>query len=98
MNRKKCRDCTTQKKGAGGDGFHPKVPMDVTKETMGKIVGFLQKVEHKVDGDRNKLAQRCSSCSEECHKGEADCADADFETLVGSVEGIILCGRKHILN
>ena len=29
----------------GCDGFHPKVPLDVTKETRGRIVEFLRKVE-----------------------------------------------------
>ena len=27
------------------DGFHPKVPLDLTKETRGKVVEFLEKVE-----------------------------------------------------
>ena len=31
--------------GVGCDGFHPKVPLDLTKETMGEIVEFLEKVE-----------------------------------------------------
>ena len=29
----------------GCDGFHPKVPLDLTKETRGKVVEFLEKVE-----------------------------------------------------
>ena len=29
----------------GCDGFHPKVPLDLTKETRGEIVEFLEKVE-----------------------------------------------------
>ena len=33
------------KTGVGCDGFHPKVPLDVTKETRGKIVEFLKKLE-----------------------------------------------------
>ena len=28
------------------DGFHPKVPLDLTTETRRKIVEFLEKVEH----------------------------------------------------
>ena len=32
-------------KGVGCDGFHPKVPLDLTKETRGKVVEFLEKVE-----------------------------------------------------
>ena len=33
------------KAGVGCDGFHPKVPLNVTKETRGEIVEFLEKVE-----------------------------------------------------
>ena len=31
--------------GVGCDGFHPKVPLDLTKETRGEIVEFWEKVE-----------------------------------------------------
>ena len=33
------------KTGVGCDGFHPKVPLVLTKETRGEIVEFLEKVE-----------------------------------------------------
>ena len=33
------------KTGVGCDGFHPKVPLDSTKETRGEIVEFLDKAE-----------------------------------------------------
>ena len=33
------------KTGVGCDGFHPKVPLDLTKGTRGEIVEFLEKVE-----------------------------------------------------
>ena len=33
------------KTGVGCDGFHPKVPLDLTTETRGEIVEFLEKVE-----------------------------------------------------
>ena len=33
------------KTGAGCDGFHLKVPLDLTKETRGEVVEFLEKVE-----------------------------------------------------
>ena len=33
------------KTGIGGDGFHPKVPLDLEKETRGEVVEFLEKVE-----------------------------------------------------
>ena len=33
------------KTGVGCDGFHPKVPLDMTKATRGEIVEFLEKVE-----------------------------------------------------
>ena len=31
--------------GVGCGGFHPKVPLDMTKETRGGVVEFLEKVE-----------------------------------------------------
>ena len=34
-----------EKAGVGCDGFYPKVPLDLTKETRGEIVEFLEKVE-----------------------------------------------------
>ena len=49
--RKLCRDLGKvsrlykAKTGVGCDGIHPKVPMDLTKETRGEIVEFLEKVE-----------------------------------------------------
>ena len=39
------RECTNQKTGVGCDGFHPKVDLDLTPETRGEIVEFLDKVE-----------------------------------------------------
>ena len=33
------------KTGVGCDGFHPNVPLELTKETRGEIVEFLEKVE-----------------------------------------------------
>ena len=33
------------KTGVGCDGYHPKVPLDLTKETSGEIVEFLEEVE-----------------------------------------------------
>ena len=33
------------KTGVGCDGFHPKVPLDLTREMRGKIVEFLERVE-----------------------------------------------------
>ena len=46
--------------GVGCDGFHPKVSLDLTKETKGEMVEFLEKVEQS-GKSRNKLAQRRSS-------------------------------------
>ena len=42
---RKYRECTNQKTGVGCDGFHPKVPLDLTTETRGEIVEFSDKVE-----------------------------------------------------
>ena len=35
----------TAKTGVGCDGFRPNVPLNLTKETRGEIVEFLEKVE-----------------------------------------------------
>ena len=35
------------KTGERCDGFHPKVPLDLTKETRGEIVEFPEKVEQR---------------------------------------------------
>ena len=45
MTWKKASRLYKAKIGVGCDGFHPKVPLDLTKETRGKIVEFLEKVE-----------------------------------------------------
>ena len=47
--------------GEGCDGFHPKVPLDLTQETRGEVVEFLETGEHRVGNGRNKHARRCSS-------------------------------------
>ena len=39
------RSAAKAKTGVGCDGFHPKVPLDLTKETRREIVEFLEKVE-----------------------------------------------------
>ena len=38
------------KTGVGCDGFHPKVLLDLTKETRGKVAEFLEKVEQSGNG------------------------------------------------
>ena len=45
------------KTGVVCDGFHPKVPLDLTIETRGEVVEFMEKVEQCGSG-RNKFAQR----------------------------------------
>ena len=47
-------------KAKTGVGFHPKVLLDLTEETRGEILEFLEKVEQSGNGG-NKFAQRCSS-------------------------------------
>ena len=45
MNWKKVSRLYKAETGVGCDGFHPKVPLDLTEETRGEIVEFLEKVE-----------------------------------------------------
>ena len=46
--------------GVGCDGFHPKVHLNLTKETRREAVEFSEKRWSRVGNGRNKLAQRCS--------------------------------------
>ena len=46
------------KTGVGCDGFHPKVPLDLTIETTEEVVEFLEKW-NAVENGRNKHARRC---------------------------------------
>ena len=48
------------KRGVGCDGFHPKVPLDLTKERE-ENCGIFWRRWSRVANGRNKLAQRCSS-------------------------------------
>ena len=73
------------KTGVGCDGFHPKVPLDLTKETRGEIVELLDKLE-QWQMAATSLHNDVLLDSEECYECEADCACADVDTLVGSSE------------
>ena len=72
--------------GVGCDGFHPKVPLDLTKETRGE--------NHRVLGEGGTEWQMAATSlpddilldSSECHERETNCADADVDTLVGSLD------------
>ena len=48
------------KTGVGCDGFHPKVPLDVTKKREEKSSSSWRRWS-RVDNNRNKHARRCSS-------------------------------------
>ena len=39
------RELYKAKTGVGRDGFHPKVPLELTKETREEVLEFLEKVE-----------------------------------------------------
>ena len=49
------------KTGVGCDGFHPEVPLDLTRETRGEVVEFLEKVGQCGKWLQNKLALQYSS-------------------------------------
>ena len=55
------------KTGVECHGYHPKVPLDMSKETRGEVVKFLEQ-SSSVGDVHNKLARRCFE-SEERHKG-----------------------------
>ena len=74
---------STAKTGVGCDVFHPKVPLDLTKETSGEIVEFLDKVEQS-----GKWPQRARTTMSllipKNVTSETDCARANVDSLVGS--------------
>ena len=67
------------KTGVGCDGFHPKVPLDLTKETRGENVEFLEKVEQSGKWPQ----QACTTMFFLIPKNVTNCADSDVDSLVG---------------
>ena len=67
----------------GCDGFHPKVPVDLTKETSGELVKFFEKVE-----PRGKWPQQaCTTLFFLTTKNvTSERSIALMPTLVGSLE------------
>ena len=64
------------KTGVGCDGFHQKIPLDLTKETRGKVVELIEKVE-----------QRMFFLIPKNVTSEIPfCAHANADSLVGSLE------------
>ena len=59
------------KTGVGCGGFHPKVPLDLTKETRGETVEFLEKVERSGMAAASMHDDVLVDC-EECHERETD--------------------------
>ena len=72
--------------GVGCDGFHPNVPLDLTKETRKEIVEFLEKVEQSGKWQQQACTTMFLLIPEECCESEADCADAHVDTFVGGCE------------
>ena len=56
------------KTGVGCDGFHPEVPLDLTKETRGEIVEFPEKVEESGKVAATSMQDDVLLDSEECHE------------------------------
>ena len=71
--------------GVGCDGFHPKVPLDLTKETRGEILEFLVKVEQSGKWPQQACAPMFF-LTPKTVTSEANCAYADVDPLVGSLE------------
>ena len=69
----------------GSDSVHPTVPLDLTKETRGEIVEVLEMVEQSGKWPQ----QACTTMFFLIPKNvtsETGCADADVDSLVGSIE------------
>ena len=56
------------KTGVGCDGFHPKAALDLTKETTGKVVEFLERVEQSGKRAATSLHDDVLLDSEEHHE------------------------------
>ena len=56
------------KTAVGCDGFHPKVHLDLTKETRGEIAEILEKVEQSGKWPQQACPTMFFLDSEECHK------------------------------
>ena len=56
------------KTGVDCDGFHPKVPLDLTKETRGKVLEFLEKVEQSGRWPQQACPTIFLLDSQECHE------------------------------
>ena len=57
-----------QAKRVGCDGFHPKVPMDLTKETKVEMVELVEKVEQRWKMAATSLHDDVLFDPEECYK------------------------------
>ena len=67
------------KPGVGCDGFHPKVPLDLTREPRGEVVEFLRKVEQC-----GRWPQQICTTVFFLIPRSARCANAYNDSLVGS--------------
>ena len=72
-----CIEALQSKDRLGCDGFHAKVPLDLTRETSEEVAEFLEKVEQT-----GKWPQY-----EVCCERAANRADAFDDRLVGSFQG-----------
>ena len=54
--------------GVGCDGFHPKVPLELTKETREEIVEFLEKVVQSGKWPQQACTTMFFLIPEECHE------------------------------
>ena len=70
----------------GCDGFHPKVPWDLAKETRGEIVEFLEKVGQSGTLPQQACTRMFFLIPKNVASGWAGRAHANVESLVGSLE------------
>ena len=73
--------------GVGCDDFHPKVSLHLTYATRVEVVEFLEKVEQSGKWPQQACTTNVLLDTKERYEGEAGCAYADVDTLVGSYEG-----------
>ena len=81
---KAARNCMANTR-VGCDGFHPEVPLELTRETRGEVVELLEKVEAVWEMAATSLHNDVLLDSEKRHVRASHRASACDDSLVGSL-------------
>ena len=70
----------------GCDGFHPEVPLDLTGETRGEVVEFLEKMERSGKWPKQACTVTFFLIPKNVTRERPIALHANVDTLVGSLE------------